>query len=611
MAKSFDFELTASDKASASIQRIEEAVNNLNPLLQKTRDGLEFGGQESIDGLDSLNDRLSKVSTFARDNVQFIGDMVPPLKMVGELGGRLAGSVMSMGGLGAAAYATGKGVGYVINGLQDAGRSAYELDVAAKNAGMRVDDFTRLTGAMRVLGIDSDAANQAVEGLYGTLRNAKVGKDNELLGALASAKIGIALNGRGNVDVSKTLENMANVFPALAPEVQKTLADVLHLGPELLALMREGVKFKELLAKSDKFNLTVDPGLNEQLTEANRQMNEFYARYDGLKSKLKNDLYLNILPNNDVVSSVNDYKKYSDGEVYHGDRDKDIRQRALRDADFKKSLTARQSLDLMLNYPNADLKKKMDDKYGGEWAVAHLDNLTNKLQNDLKIVTTPRVGILGQEQVSGSIVEKQRLSQLEIQNNLPPGLLDKVWNAESSRGKRLLSSAGAEGPFQFMPATGRDYGLNNRSDRLDFNKSSDAAARYLSDLLKRFDGDVRKAVAAYNWGPNRVGNLGLERAPRETREYLQKIMPGLPEFYPQEGKLENNSQETPESIFGRVTSEHDTSEINQNLVSAISKAMVDNKFQLEITLVNPQTGERRKVQTEGGGRISLSMQSLS
>jgi hypothetical protein len=51
------------------------------------------------------------------------------------------------------AYAAGKlAVGY-----RDAARSAYDLDVHSKNAGMRVDDFTRLTGAMRILGADSES----------------------------------------------------------------------------------------------------------------------------------------------------------------------------------------------------------------------------------------------------------------------------------------------------------------------------------------------------------------------------------------------------------------------------------------------------------------------
>ena len=49
MAKSFDFELTANDEASAAILRIEEIVKHLNPLLDRTRDALALGGQESRD----------------------------------------------------------------------------------------------------------------------------------------------------------------------------------------------------------------------------------------------------------------------------------------------------------------------------------------------------------------------------------------------------------------------------------------------------------------------------------------------------------------------------------------------------------------------------------
>lgn len=45
MAKSFDFELTANDEASAAILRIEEIVKHLNPLLDRTRDALALGGQ--------------------------------------------------------------------------------------------------------------------------------------------------------------------------------------------------------------------------------------------------------------------------------------------------------------------------------------------------------------------------------------------------------------------------------------------------------------------------------------------------------------------------------------------------------------------------------------
>ena len=58
MAKSFDFELTANDEASAAILRIEEIVKHLNPLLDRTRDALALGGQESRDNLDDLGSRF-------------------------------------------------------------------------------------------------------------------------------------------------------------------------------------------------------------------------------------------------------------------------------------------------------------------------------------------------------------------------------------------------------------------------------------------------------------------------------------------------------------------------------------------------------------------------
>ncbi|KNE87882.1 hypothetical protein PSTG_18727, partial [Puccinia striiformis f. sp. tritici PST-78] len=68
------------------------------------------------------------------------------------------------------------------------------------------------------------------------------------------------------------------------------------------------------------------------------------------------------------------------------------------------------------------------------------------------------------------------------------------------------------------------------------------------------------------------------------------------------------ASETQVSLF---TPKTDGEAAMGQITEAMSKAMDENKFQLEITLVNPQTGERRKVQTEGGGRVALSMQSIS
>jgi hypothetical protein len=107
------------------------------------------------------------------------------------------------------------------------------------------------------------------------------------------------------------------------------------------------------------------------------------------------------------------------------------------------------------------------------------------------------------------------------------GIIDSQYSIESSRGKHTLSPKGALGPMQFMPATWKEWGhgdVNNLAD------SQDAARRYDAFLLKRYGGDVKKALAAYNWG---MGNLDKDiakngqnwesHAPQETRDYISKI----------------------------------------------------------------------------------------
>lgn len=113
-------------------------------------------------------------------------------------------------------------------------------------------------------------------------------------------------------------------------------------------------------------------------------------------------------------------------------------------------------------------------------------------------------------------------AQLEAKYGLPPGLLDKVWNAESSRGVNMRSPRGAKGHFGFMDKTAREYGLK---DPDDLAQSATAAARKYRDLLNEFDGDLHLAAAAYNLGQGRMKdyNLAHEPYPKETRDYADKV----------------------------------------------------------------------------------------
>lgn len=121
-----------------------------------------------------------------------------------------------------------------------------------------------------------------------------------------------------------------------------------------------------------------------------------------------------------------------------------------------------------------------------------------------------------------------KLSKLEETFGLPVGLLRSMVITESGGDTQAVSKAGAKGPFQFMPGTAKDFGLVG-DDVFDPEKSAHAAARYMSQLLKMFDGDLGKALAAYNWGQGNVERKGLGAAPQETREYVPKVLSNLPQ----------------------------------------------------------------------------------
>lgn len=98
---------------------------------------------------------------------------------------------------------------------------------------------------------------------------------------------------------------------------------------------------------------------------------------------------------------------------------------------------------------------------------------------------------------------------------------------ESALNPVALSRAGAVGLWQFMPATGRMYGLNpgqNVDDRRDPFKATDAACRHFIDLYNRF-GDWNMVLAAYNAGSGSVSRA-IRRSGGETDYW--KVQPYLP-----------------------------------------------------------------------------------
>ena len=122
-------------------------------------------------------------------------------------------------------------------------------------------------------------------------------------------------------------------------------------------------------------------------------------------------------------------------------------------------------------------------------------------------------------------------NKLDSLYQLPAGLLKSVAITESGGNQFAVSGAGAKGLFQFMDGTARDMGLRG-NDVFDPEKSAQAAAKYLSQLLRQNGGDLSKALASYNWGIGNVKRYGMGLMPQETRNYIPKVMSNMPTSAP-------------------------------------------------------------------------------
>jgi hypothetical protein len=110
-------------------------------------------------------------------------------------------------------------------------------------------------------------------------------------------------------------------------------------------------------------------------------------------------------------------------------------------------------------------------------------------------------------------------SRAANRHGVDASLLAAVAQQESGFNSSAVSSAGAQGLMQFMPATAAGLGVN----ALDPSSAVDGAARYLSSLTKQF-GSTELALAAYNAGPGTVTRYGGVPPYPETQNYVRAVM---------------------------------------------------------------------------------------
>ena len=111
-------------------------------------------------------------------------------------------------------------------------------------------------------------------------------------------------------------------------------------------------------------------------------------------------------------------------------------------------------------------------------------------------------------------------------------LIQAVIAVESCFNRKAISPAGAEGLMQLMPATADRFGV---ADSFNARQNILAGSRYLKWLLKRYNNNLKFAVAAYNAGEGRVDRYKGIPPFKETKHYVKNVLALYTKLAPQKG----------------------------------------------------------------------------
>lgn len=148
------------------------------------------------------------------------------------------------------------------------------------------------------------------------------------------------------------------------------------------------------------------------------------------------------------------------------------------------------------------------------------------------------------EEVAGPPGSDLRALAVEAarRHGLPPELVLAVVAVESGFRPDAVSPKGAQGLMQLMPATAGSLGV---ADAFDPAQNLDGGSRHLGQLLTVYDGDLTRALAAYNAGEVAVQRHGGVPPYRETRAYVKKVLQRYRQGAKEGGKERGKEKKAP------------------------------------------------------------------